>query len=297
MIQTRFYANLTTKKKKDPYPLKIFWATDAHVYASVDGNPNAPSAIGGTRYFYTASQKLQYFVDDVNAVIPDLVYFSGDMIEEWKHIGSADLFMQKWNQISPNIRKELTIGNHDLAGFPQLANTEMADVFGYGGKPIIAGSKFNQSFYLDNGKNKVKVISFDSNIDEFGNHVVVTIQLMKQPIRDWIESEILNSTADIILICSHGGVADNSAHFSPSDQAAFKTMINNVVGIRPELKLYTFFGHNHILGVSEHKTLGKNIKAYSLPPVVDNSIGKYTVLSVSKDGVEFEIKDLAYPYN
>ena len=106
--------------------------------------------------------------------------------------------MGKWNEIT--VPKELTVGNHDMdGGKAAVANTELADLLGYGDRPIIAGSKFNQSFYLENAYNKVKIISFDTNIDENG-HLPITIQPCKKPIRDWIKSEILNSETNNVLL-------------------------------------------------------------------------------------------------
>lgn len=296
MLLKKYYSRTISTKSIDKHPLIIYWASDSHVKHEVDGDESAEGAVAIGRYYYTAGQKLQNFVDDVNINRPDLVYVSGDMLEVW-HPNSADIFMDKWTQIDPSIKKELTLGNHDLAGAPELANTTIADKFGYGNRPVVAGSKFNQSFYISNIDKSVKIISVDTNINDNGNHTVITAQLLKEPIRNWIKAELLNSTSEKVIICSHGGMADNSAHFNADDQLAFKLMIDEVAGQRPELEMYSIFGHNHRTTISEYATLGENIKCYSMPPAVNGLIGKYAVVIIANDGLSFEIKDLTYPYN
>lgn len=296
MIANKFYSSV--RRKKGSNPLKIFFAADAHIRADVDGNPNATGAIGGTRYFYTAGQKMQNFVDDVNKSYPDLVYFGGDMIEEWENVGSADLFMQKWNQINSGIRKELTVGNHDLAWSPSLANTDMATKYGYGSRPIVAGSKYNQSFVLTNGKNTLRIIAVDTNIDENGNHQVVTAQTLKQPIRDWLESELLNSPEKNIVIFSHAGMEDDLYHFNETDAQAFKTMVDRVISQRPELKIYNIYGHRHQPDIVSDDRLGSSVKSYSIPAVVENEVGNYVeILFSEQDGLSLIKHNLVYPYS
>lgn len=295
MLINKYYQRISTKKKKDKNPLIIFCATDSHVYAEVDGDAEHEDAILGTRYFYTSGQKLQNFVDDVNQSRPDLTVFLGDIVENWSLTGSPELFMSKWDQIVS--KKELTIGNHDMAGGGgAIANTDMADLLGYGSASIVAGSKYNQSFYLDNGYNKIKVIMMDTNINADGNHVASTPQLLKQPVRDWVESEITNSTENNIIIFSHGNPYDNSAHFNADDAAAFKNMLDGLITSNPDLNIYCISGHNHGTTVKQIANL-TNIKAFIIPTVVDYIPGKYAIVYFSEqDGISFEVKDLRYPY-
>lgn len=281
----------------DDNPIVIYWATDSHTYALVDGNPAHENAISYNRYYYTSSQKLQNFVDDVNVSGADLAFFSGDMVEWWDGT-SPQLFMSKWEQIS--IKKGLTLGNHDLGGggAVNVANTDMADMYGYGDNPIIAGSKYNYSFYLDNGHNRVKVISFDTNLDDNGEHIITTVQTVKQPVLDWLQSEILNSDTDSVILFSHASPADWDIHFNPTDRENFKTMINNVVAQRPAVNIVSLAGHNHVQGIQEWDNLGlSNIRFITTPPVVDFVTGKYTIVTFSSiTGVDFTEKDLRYPY-
>lgn len=296
MLLNRYYSGVKKRKQASDKPLKIMFATDSHVKAPVDGNSEAIGAIGGTRFFYTAGQKLQKFVDDVNDKKPDLVFCGGDMIEELNE-GSEELFMTKWNQINSSIRKELTVGNHDLAWSPELTNTYIADAFGYGDRPIIAGSKFNQSFILSNGDNALKIISIDTNINENGEHKVVTAQMLKQPIRDWIESELLNSTEENIILFSHAGMEDDLYHFNADDAQDFKAMIDDIVLKRPELKVYSIYGHRHQTNVRSDNRLGESVKSYSIPAVVDTKIGKYVEITFyEKDGLTLREHELVYPY-
>lgn len=294
MISKRYYSYIRKKSKKEKKPIVIVFGTDSHIKAPVDGKPDAEGAVGGTRFYYTAGQKMQKFVDDVNQIKPDLVFFGGDMIEELGE-GSEQLFMEKWNQIDPNIRKELTIGNHDLAWQPELANTYIADVFGYGERQIIAGSKFNQSFTLSNGDNSVKIISVDTNINENGEHEVVTAQYLKEPVRNWVKSELMTSEQENVIILSHGGMEDDKFHFNEADAIAFKEMIDDVLSERPTLKIYSFFGHNHNPNMGIRHRYDNPIISYSIPPIVDFDIGKYVVITFSeKDGISLELRELPY---
>lgn len=296
MILSRYYRKSSNKTNVDPNALRIYWGTDAHVVAEVDGKPNAEGAKAGNRYYYTASQKLQNFINDINAAKPDLVYFGGDSVDEWES-ESVNLFLSKWNQIDPMIRKELTIGNHDLAWTPTLANSEIAQSLGYGNKPIIAGSKFNQSFTLSNGYNSVKIISVDTNMNETGTHQVITAQTVKETVRNWVKSELLNSGVNDVLIFSHGGMEDDMYHFNETDGLAFKEMITNVLAQRPLLKIYSIFGHNHNPVMTEYKRYDNPITSYSVPPIVDFETGKYAEISFSsKDGLKLVLKELKYPY-
>lgn len=297
VLINKYYAGVRRREPADPNPIYIYWATDAHVYAEVDGNPEHENAKLGDRYFYTVGQKLQNFVDDINTYKPDLVFFTGDMVEAWGLTGSPELFLIKWNQIE--VRKELIIGNHDMAiGGADIANTTMADMLGYGNNPIIAGSKYNYSFYLDNGFNKVKIISFDTNLDENGNHAAIAKQTVTQPVIDWIESELLNSQTNSVIMFSHANPGDDTEwHFQESGQLAFKQMIDNVAAQRPNLKMYCLAGHNHRQGINEYTRLGPNIRCFSISPIVDFEIGKYAIVSISqKYGLSIREVSLHYPY-
>lgn len=298
MISTRYYAGIRKREQKPPQenPLTLIWGSDSHVKASVDGDPGAEGSQGATRKYYTAGQKLQNFVDDVNRINPDLVFFGGDMVNGTE-IESKELFMSKWSQLDPIIRKELTIGNHDL---PYLRTNDISDIedtFGYGERSKIAGSKFNQSFVLSNQTNSVKVIIVDTNIDEDGTHYNMTEQKLKKPVRDWVESELLNSEQNHVILLSHAGVEDDYIHFNRDDAQAFKTMVENTLQQKPELKIYNIYGHRHQQSVYHDDRLGNMIESYSCPAIVDNEIGKYVEFTFSEEnGLYYTEHEVIYPY-
>lgn len=278
-------------------PLTIYIATDSHVLDTVDGNPDAEGATNGfTRYFYTAGQKMQNFVDDVNNDQPDLVLFLGDMVEN-AYTNSLDLFVSKWNQITPTVQKEITIGNHDMAGGQSIVNTDMADMLGYGDHSIIAGSKYNYTFVLSNDRHSVKFIAMDTNMDIDGIHKPITPQIITNDTMDFVKDEMLNSEQTHIILYAHGGAPDIDRHFDPDSRERLKVMFEEVKTQRPELNLIYIAGHKHPTKVESYPNFSQYAETYIIPSIVNYEIGKYVVAKFdSNAGIVFEEKEVIYPY-
>ena len=295
MLKNKYYP-LIKKAKSDPNAITIYLLSDIHILNSVDGNPSDPNSSIGNRLFYTASQKLQNYVDIVNTESPDLAFCLGDMLEYWGDEGTPELFQSKWDQI--NTPKGLVIGNHDLAfGGLAVVNTDMAEIFGYGDKSLIAGSKYNYSFYINKGDNSIKVITVDTNIDNDGLHFVGTVQKINLELRSWIEQEIINSTTNNIMIFSHASPFDNEYHFDIIDGTNFKNMITSITTQNPSKKIYMFSGHNHSSSLEEYNTDINGVKAYKIPPVVDFEVGQYVKVIFSEiNGIKLIGSTLRYPY-
>ena len=273
--------------------LTIYWATDAHMIAEVDNKPSAPGSFLANRLFYTASKKMEKFVARINADRPDLVLFTGDAVNRFDP-ASFQLFLRSWERIDPAIRKEAVIGNHDLADAPESAHHDLANMFGYGDRPAIAGSKFNQSFGLSGSQGAARILIVDTNMDEHGNHILTIPGLLKPEGLRFIEQELLQCPEQLCLLVSHHGMADNASHFDPADGLAFKEMIDSVKRRRPELVIVNLFGHNHRSGIREYTALGPNVKGYSIPPVVDNMIGYFAKVSITGIELHFELNELPY---
>lgn len=270
--------------------LRIFVASDLHLIASVDGDRNAPGAISGNRYFYTAGAKMADFVTQVNAEEPDLVLFLGDLVDSYDQ-DSLDLFNAHWNSIKPAIQKELTIGNHDLAGGTY---NNLVDALGYSQRDEIAGSRFNQTFTITNGRSSAKVVMVDSNIGAGGSHTPMVQGEIQQAARDWIEVELSGAGESVALICSHHGPADKPDHFNAANAELFAGVARRVVAANPKIRLFSIYGHNHRAG-STSPVLDRSIVSRSVPPVVDYYEGKYMVVYVYPNGsVEFELRRLKY---
>lgn len=253
--------------------VRIYWVTDLHFKASVDGDPDAEGAIGsGVRHYYSVSQKLDQFVADVNADQPDLAICTGDIIDD---ADDFDMFTERWDRIT--VTKELTIGNHDLV----IPYNTVVQRLGYEDRPDVAGSKFQRSFTITNGRFGVRVIVLDSNIDSSGNHASIfnTAGLVYPDAYDWITSELQEADERVVLMFMHHGPHDG--HWRDMARIALDQAIQ--AGRRPGQTVYCLFGHHHI-DTSVKSLSGMSVPGVRSPCLVDYNPGRYVVLYVLPDG-------------
>lgn len=260
------YYNKTRKTDSKPNTtnaLKFYWTTDLHTKASVDKDPNATGATNGNnRYFYASMNKFKQMITEANSKPLEAFIITGDMFEDERDF---NFFMTEWNEIDASMRKELTIGNHDMVGGAS-AYDDCVTGFGYDARTEIAGSKFNQSFSLSNGLVSARVLIVDSNFDENGNHAISTTGRFTQAELDWLESEMQNATEEVILLMTHHAPHnyDEAGHFYFDQTSAFsiRDIVDNLKVSQPEKVVHCLAGHFHQTEVKPYTNLGNNFKGY-----------------------------------
>ena len=281
--------------------LKILWVTDTHIDASVDGDSEAEGAcsewedsVVGPRCYYTGRGKLAYFVDQVNIANPDMAIHTGDSIDGEHSDVDFQLFLDEWNRIDPGIHKEFARGNHDR-------NPNLIPMLGYDGKPVNAGSVFNQSYTLSNEQNTVRIITINTHLQEDieDGYTGRTQGRAYQYLLDWIENEIVECPEDTVLIFSHAGPHQPNSYFQDEHGVAFRNM---VYASRGNKNVYSLFGHRHsgITGYTTYNSvpgLGSMVfRGHTIPAAVNQGEqSNYGLLYVTRDGqIVGETKDLLY---
>lgn len=272
--------------------LHISWITDTHVHAPADRDPTHPEAVSGSRFFYTGATKLGKFVSEANTNQPHLVIHSGDFLEHYRE-DSMDLALGKWQQLNPAIPQAIMIGNHDLA---QTNYTTLVNKFGRSAEPEIAGSKFNRSFSVSGNGVAVRVIVVDTNITPTG-HTASVVGYFQDDALTWIENELSAMSENIALVVSHHGPHNTSspAYFDADGAQAFRSLTFRVVQARPTVKIYSLFGHHHIVGTRQYTNLSSWIPGILCPAAVDTESSYYANVYVYADGnLVVDLKPLKY---
>jgi len=233
-----------TKIRRPQYrnTLKFAVITDPHYLYDPEDDPEHEDATQGSRLFWKSGGKLDHFVERINSMSDDLkcVIGLGDMIDSYNSENDTSGFFDRWDNIQ--IPKEMTIGNHDVAGIDDISDLESG--FGYESRDKNAGSRFNQSLSIDNDFISAKIILVDTTINHEGEHNARIYGYMSESVRGWVESEIDNSNADIFFVGLHHGPHDytlnGSDYFDEDDAKAYESMVQN----RDE-RIITLHGHNH----------------------------------------------------
>ena len=281
-----WYKKYPPTHKKDVGSLlsKVFVINDLHFRANTDGDPDSDGAIheGLNRYYYASPNLMRSFVDKVNEEKPDLVLALGDLCDQ---PSDWPLFNDIWNDIDPTIPKYVTIGNHDL---DVETYEQLLPILGYDNEIENGGSKFNQTYKLNDNHRIVMIdTTFDDN-DDHGNHS--TGVRMHSDCLPWLENILLNSEESNILIFQHVGV-QRPFHYHEGQREEYRQMINNVLSIRPNLKIESFFGHHHVVEKETYATITGNT-GFLLPAMVMYEDGRFTELQVftnKTDSVQWEI--------
>lgn len=262
--------------------LSIYWTTDIHLRAAMDGNPGAVGAVSGYKYYYDGGRRLQAFVDAVNTNKPHLAMATGDLVDTYS-VDNFNLFNSKWTTLDASVKKELTLGNHDL---DQAVYSDVVSQLGYTGRTVVANSHFNTSFSISNSKFGAKVLVVDTNIDATLAHVSTTIGALQQDALDWIQSEALAATEKVLLIFSH-----HAPHmvtlgwFDAASAAATKAMLDAVIADRPGMKIIWFSGHLHgVYNADVYTTYGGSILGIRGKCSVDHNPGSFNKILVFPDG-------------
>lgn len=280
-------------KRAEREAVRIYWLTDAHYDYLVEGDPDAPGAVGGTRLFYTAGSKIRHFVDLVNAAEPEAALCTGDLID--KRTQSIAEALDIWDDIDPGVPRFFTIGNHDLSTGPTYA--DWVSALGYGGRDVNAGSVFNYSTSVVRGGFAIRLITMDTNILA-GTHQQILEGRLDSNALDWLANELDTCPESVVVVALHHGPQDFAAgHFDPTEAAAYAAVVNAAVSGRG-LRVHTIYGHNHnATKPVVSRALGINAPGVLGPPAVDHIPGRYSVANVFPDGRLWVYSgDLNYPY-
>lgn len=284
--------------------LRIAWMTDSHAWSIVDNDPEHPDAVQGSRYFWTVGDKLEQFVEQVNADQPHGVMHTGDLVERGRDF---DFFLSKWDGLDPTLPQALVPGNHDFAFAPPggstLHDTVAADM-GYGSAPLIAGSKFNQSVVFSGNGVSARFLMLDTNILPTGKHAASNTGFLHEDALTWIEGELAASPQDLIFLCSHHGPHmynwsrnANENYFDATGAQALRDIVDAEKAARPTRNVRALFGHHHIqASVMTWDNMGPNLHGLLAPATVEMNPSNYINLLVGADGrVGWEMRSTQYP--
>lgn len=265
--------------------------TDTHMYESVDGDPESEEGLGAIYmnwYLYAGSAKLKHFVDETNALQPDLVVHLGDMIQSGSD-KTWDLVMENWSKI--NAPTEMLIGNHELGhegGYDRVVQR-----VNYENRDPIARSVFNKSLAVNN----IRVIIMDTTIGNSGEHEPSGTGFFQSDALEWLESELNSCKEKNVLVFSHHGPHLHSADKFDKNQAyEYRDILKNVQKTRG-LNINTIFGHHHPVKIEMFDTLEGINAGYCLGANLLYNPGPYYTLEVNQKGeLIFKEHMVGYPY-
>lgn len=134
------YENIYSPYVYDKDSLKIVQFSDTHISKYYD------------------AEHLKKAVDKINAEKPDIVVFTGDLIERYNKYDNKDKIYEIWealNEINAPLGKYAVYGNHDYGGGAERAFREIMEK---GGFQILQNEKANISSY------PVNIIGMDDSI-------------------------------------------------------------------------------------------------------------------------------------
>lgn len=282
----RNFKRLLLKSEQTVMPetiMKVSIVSDLHINPVAVDDESFPNFSNPPMYFYTIGQKLEQYVNHVNQQQPDTIINLGDIIDGINYGSSFDLFRQYWDMIDPTIKKSISAGNHDYQRISggYLSHDYVAEKLGYSNRPIIAGSKMNESFSVYKDDLGVRFINFDSNMTETGSFSSAGSYLSDVLIA-WIKTELLNSDEQIALLYSHRGMG----FIEQQSWENLQTMLLEVSDIKPELKMYLFYGHSHVADIKEYRTPISNTPIYNITALVDNIESEFYTFNISENGIQ-----------
>ena len=303
--------------------LTVLWMTDLHLLTDArDGPGEADGVRHGVLNMWRGPRRLAAFVERVNAERPHLALCTGDIIDSqtlWRrhvlaHRGELAAyaerlphpwpyedydarrhlahFMECWRAIDPSVRRELTIGNHDVMALPR---DELARLLEAGDQPWQAGSPFNRSVVLEDGRARARFVLVDSSLGADALHWCYTGTLLPETLA-WIEAELAAATEPVVFLAMHHGphraVARDpyggdgrTTQFEPAAARALAAIADTASVRRPDQRFAVLFGHQHGNRVlTRFDDLGPALPGYLCPCLIDYRIGKGCRITVAADG-------------
>lgn len=276
-------------KPEDLGVKKIMAVTDIHLKNGVEDNPGAPGAVdlGLNRYFYSAFEELEKYVTDVNAQTPSLALSLGDMCDS---PNDFTRWNQIWGGISAGIRKELTIGNHDM---DDLTYAQLVTTLGYDSEPDVAGSKFNKTFALgDNSRVILMDSTFDSDKVTHSNNY--TDRHVHQDVPAWFQSTLENTTENEVIIGLH--VGPHLAEFNQTQASELYGIIDTVKATRTDLQVTWICGHEHREVIEENTAAHANSLGLTLGALIYYENGRYNTIDIDQVAETIDYDTVIYDY-
>lgn len=212
--------------------LTVLWMTDLHLLSDARGGPGEADGVRhGVLNMCRGPRRLAAFVERVNAERPHLALCTGDIIDSlalWRRHVFAHRdelaayaerlprpwpyedydarrhlarFMEGWRTIDRGVRRELTIGNHDAMALPR---DELARLLEAGDRPWQAGSPFNRSVVIEDGRARARFLLVDSSLGSDEMHWCYTGTLLPETLA-WIETELAAATEPVVFLAMHHG--------------------------------------------------------------------------------------------
>ena len=265
--------------------LTIYWMTDIHIVDELADKLNVPEAIRGKRHYYASIRKLMQAVDCINEEDPDFVVCTGDVIDRPQSLIS---FINEWSRIK--VPKAFMYGNHDL----EIGYESIEEQLGYADKECIAGSRFNQSIRLSNGRVHARLILLDTYVEEDGTHRYDSCEgTISESALDWLNQQMMLCEENIILLFAHNGIWGPIEYFDQKAVSAFTKIMNHATD---KGKTFIHFaGHEHVHPKAVIKRIGIKSTFVNGVAMISDPVSYVNVIKISEDGTFFlEYREVSY---
>ncbi len=292
--------------------IKLAFITDHHITRDENNepidNPNADGATRSNKYFYTGHQKHSKVIEELNQNEEfNYIFTLGDMIDGDHFPTDSDGFLEGfepedykgWNDIETD-NKELVIGNHDYDGVGdgQQAYDDLANKYGHGDYEELGGSKFNQTFVIEDEDISVRIICLDVNYVDTTDyeHGYPTEQGCLPPKTiSWLEDVFENNDEDLVLVLTHYGIV-RDGNFYPDDRDEFLGIVEVAKQNNSNLIVYNLFGHNHgTTSVTNFDNYAPTIYGRRIPTLIDFETGQYAIVTIEKNNIsKMNVKEVEW---
>lgn len=281
------------RRSRPPHDsLHVLWVSDTHLHDEAHDDPDFPTLVNPDMHFHTAAGKLRHVVAQANALRPDYVVHTGDIVHSSGLNSGYDTFREIWDNLE--VPSVIVPGNHDGSGRRQnnelglSAHDYLAKKLGYDTKPKNAGSKFNQSLKLG----YVRVIAIDTNINPDTGELDSAGGYFSPALLSWIDAELRSSPEQICTIWMHHG----PRYAKGTGQQDFYNMLRSVKDETGKL-IYHFFGHSHTRYNRIRFTAGEDLPEYETMALIDRAVGEFLSVYIAPNGaVTLRRRVARWPY-
>lgn len=260
--------------QEDRKPLRIFWMTDIHLVDEVTDRPEAPGAIWMERHYYASFSKLRQAVERIEQEQPDLVICTGDVIDRAQPL---DTFLREWERIpSP---KRFIIGNHDLA----IGADAVEEQLGIRDHPVVAGSRFNDSFSLRNSRAAARILLLDTYVGHHGERLYDTCEgTIAKEAFEWLREEMTTCEENLILIFSHNGIGGPEEYFDRKAATDFLELARQIAA--QGKRILQLAGHHHVHPTAVVKELQPGLTFVNGVAMVAGETSFINVVEIDAEG-------------
>jgi predicted phosphodiesterase len=268
----------------DPYAFTFFNVSDAHVVE--------PTAENSWRMTKDSVAILEDTLKHVDAEKPDMVLFSGDVIEgKFYGMKSLKLASERMNKLS--VPWLVVSGNHDARYLVKEVTIDEFNKNEFYKEFTGHGPSVEQPYWrYDVPGKKISIVGLDATKE--GTHEGYIDQAQK----DWLEATLTAIPADrfVIIMIHHPLVVFNTAILDPDKAPVLKIFVtNNHAEIRPILERHknvhlVISGHNH----SSEYALVNGIH-YVGTPSINSWPCRYSKFVISHDKISYSHLPISDP--